>query len=188
MRGKGVTISWPDALMRWRHTRGFGVHSPFAFSFLTDVVRPLPSQYAYYASGKLRELTRQLPKRLRAEYAMLFRLCARQSPRQVCLSANTETNLASALALIVGKKSVHTHMPQNLKKGTLAVCSAIELDRLPALESGVALVIRYLTRKPQVLHQLIPTLPGGWVFEGLDSAIIITDGRQNICTTKILLP
>lgn len=33
---------------RWRHTRGFGVHSPFAYRLVTEVVRP-PRGYAYYA-------------------------------------------------------------------------------------------------------------------------------------------
>lgn len=33
---------------RWRHTRGFGVHSPFAFRLVTEVIRP-PLGYIYYA-------------------------------------------------------------------------------------------------------------------------------------------
>lgn len=33
---------------RWRHTRGFGVHSPFAYRIVKEVVHP-PRGYAYYA-------------------------------------------------------------------------------------------------------------------------------------------
>ena len=33
---------------RWRHSRGFGVHSPFAFRLVTEAIRP-PRRYAYYA-------------------------------------------------------------------------------------------------------------------------------------------
>ena len=33
---------------RWRHTRGFGVHSPFAFRLVTEAIHP-PRGYAYYA-------------------------------------------------------------------------------------------------------------------------------------------
>lgn len=33
--------------LRWRHSRGFGVHSPYAYSFIMDVLRPGP--YRYYS-------------------------------------------------------------------------------------------------------------------------------------------
>jgi len=33
--------------LRWRHSHGYGVHSPFAYNFVKTVVRP-GSQYAYY--------------------------------------------------------------------------------------------------------------------------------------------
>ena len=32
----------------WRHTRGFGVHSPFAFRLVTEAIRPSRG-YAYYS-------------------------------------------------------------------------------------------------------------------------------------------
>lgn len=35
------------AYIRWRHSRGFGVHSPYAYRFVTDVVRP--GDYGYYS-------------------------------------------------------------------------------------------------------------------------------------------
>lgn len=50
------------AYKRWRHGRGFGVHSPFAFRFITEVLN-LPGYYTYYACAgiadvKLRTLFR----------------------------------------------------------------------------------------------------------------------------------
>ena len=35
-------------LKRFRHRRGYGVHSPFAFAFLTDVVYERNAYYAYH--------------------------------------------------------------------------------------------------------------------------------------------
>ena len=34
-------------LCRWRHRRGYGVHSPYAFHFITDVVYESSAHYAY---------------------------------------------------------------------------------------------------------------------------------------------
>lgn len=38
----------PGWWQRLRHKRGFGVHSPFAFRFITEVLNP-PRKYRYYA-------------------------------------------------------------------------------------------------------------------------------------------
>lgn len=35
------------AYLRWRHSRGFGVHSPYAYRFVTDVLHQ--GEYGYYA-------------------------------------------------------------------------------------------------------------------------------------------
>ena len=44
-------------LRRFRHRRGYGVHSPFAFDFITDVVY---ERTAYYKYKDLREREKQL--------------------------------------------------------------------------------------------------------------------------------
>ncbi len=40
------------AFSRRRTALGFGVHSPFAFRFITEVLRP-PRRYGYYAYGRI---------------------------------------------------------------------------------------------------------------------------------------
>ena len=44
MRLLGNPLVW---LMRFRHRCGYGVHSPFAFNFLTGVVYERTPYYAY---------------------------------------------------------------------------------------------------------------------------------------------
>jgi hypothetical protein len=41
-----------DYFIRWRHGRGFGIHSPFAYRFVTEVLK---ERYAYYAYHKIAE-------------------------------------------------------------------------------------------------------------------------------------
>lgn len=59
-------------LRRFRHRRGYGIHSPFAFTFVTDVVYERSAYYAYaplhrrraHAGGRLREKDDRLLLRL----------------------------------------------------------------------------------------------------------------------------
>lgn len=37
--------------VRWRHSKGFGVHSPYAYMFIKEVVRP--GNYGYYAYDRI---------------------------------------------------------------------------------------------------------------------------------------
>lgn len=68
-----------DRLNRWRHSRGFGIHSPFAFRFVTEVLCQQLPYYAYARIGR--------DKRLR----LLFRLIVEFQPERVSiLSAQPE--------------------------------------------------------------------------------------------------
>lgn len=40
--------------LRWRHSRGYGVHSPYGFRFINEVMRP--GDYAYYSYHELETL------------------------------------------------------------------------------------------------------------------------------------
>lgn len=61
-------------LQRARHAHGFGVHSPFAFRFITEVLCP-PRKYGYYIYDVLKQ----------KELRMLFRVVVSQRPATVSL-------------------------------------------------------------------------------------------------------
>jgi len=70
-------------LARFRHRKGYGVHSPFAFRFITDVIY---EQHPYYA---YKELDAQLPFskqfRHRKGLHLLLRLANHLQPRIIVL-------------------------------------------------------------------------------------------------------
>lgn len=70
-------------LARFRHRRGYGVHSPFAFRFITDVIYERCPYYAY------RELDRALPlsmqMRKRRGLHLLLRLANHLQPQTIVL-------------------------------------------------------------------------------------------------------
>lgn len=66
--------------LRWRHGKGFGIHSPFAFDFLRSELRP-PRGYAYYKYDRLPHSDTYGDDTLR----LLFRILLRLRPGRVCI-------------------------------------------------------------------------------------------------------
>lgn len=91
--------------LRFRKRCGYGIHSPFAFGFVTGVVYERGEYYAYSrlplpASGRRRTLRRK-------DLRLLFRIMNFQRPA-VCLLVGTRHGSAEALWLNAG--SCHTHL------------------------------------------------------------------------------
>lgn len=63
---------------RWRHGHGYGVHSPFAYRMVREVLRP-PNSYAYYAENDLPH----------AELRLLYRLLVDLKPETVTIAAES---------------------------------------------------------------------------------------------------
>lgn len=70
-----------DLITRWRHTRGYGVHSPLAFRIVTECVRP-DSRYAYYADSRIEYLYAGDRRRCR-QMRLIVRLIDQLRPEEV---------------------------------------------------------------------------------------------------------
>lgn len=57
------------AYVRWRHSKGYGIHSPFAYRFVTDVLNP--KSYGYYAYWNIDEL---LKGKENSDYRLIHRV------------------------------------------------------------------------------------------------------------------
>lgn len=75
-------LSWPKR--RWR-TLGFGIHSPFAYEFLTTVVC---EKYNYYNYDRLEEIESPIPFKY---LALIFRCICFFKPRHICIIGQSET-------------------------------------------------------------------------------------------------
>lgn len=68
-------------LMRIRHRCGYGVHSPFAFRFITDVIYEKSSYYAYQDCDKLLNWKQRF--RIRRMCHLLFRCVNFVQPQKI---------------------------------------------------------------------------------------------------------
>lgn len=101
------------ALSRYQASKGFGVHSPFAFKFILNV---LDEKYEYYAYNKLQQLRINVIERTRkengykprvisiSEAAAIFRVANYYNP-QLFLSIGSSYGVAAASMLAVSKRS-----------------------------------------------------------------------------------
>lgn len=53
---------WRKAPLRWWRTRGFGIHSPFAFGFVNEIAR---ERYGYYAYPAIDKVCARIDRELR---------------------------------------------------------------------------------------------------------------------------
>lgn len=128
-------------MVRFRKRRGYGIHSPFAFGFVTGVVYEHGYYYAYEHLDRLfREQRSQATLRLK-DYRLLFRLANFQHPRS-CLMLGTADGLLPAF-LRAGSR--HTRYTTAAKTADMVVvqrdaaCDPAALAA--ALEPGAMVVV-----------------------------------------------
>ena len=163
------------SLIRWyklrRHRIGVGVHSPFAYRVVRDVI---------YGKGH---------NNAWRTYEVMFRLIARLAPDGIRLSDSMEPQLE----LLVRMADMRPIMGRGLGgyrdgKRILTVCEALDLRKgLPGnmLRSGNMAVVRNLHDVAGILDTLKETMEGGWIFFDRRMAILVSDRDVPLYETEL---
>lgn len=110
---------------RWRHGRGYGVHSPFAYHLITEVINQPCAYYAY-------EQLRAMPRRREAQdAALLFRLAVHFAPSTVWISPGPARK---ALLHILRLADRNIRTTANPLEANMIIATA---DALPPLEASL---------------------------------------------------
>lgn len=94
---------WLKAPLRWWRTRGFGIHSPFAFCFVSEVLR---ERYAYYAYERIGRLVAERGRDDRLSFSgakTLFRIAARLDCREAVLAGYVNNSAVAGIMSLVRK-------------------------------------------------------------------------------------
>lgn len=95
-----------EYIRRWRHTRGYGVHSPLAFSIVKECIRP-DKRYGFYCDAYLDfEYHEDRSGRRRAR--MIIRLLHLLRPACVWMP-DSDKRIATAIRMIMPKMRLSTH-------------------------------------------------------------------------------
>ena len=117
-------------LRRFRHRRGYGVHSPFAFDFITDVVY---ERSAYYKYKELRIREKQLKREKGSDWLyeppklkrLLFRLVNRAQP--ACM---VDVGVPSAASLYLSAACRKAELTQAATLDDLFLDAGVPVDFL----------------------------------------------------------
>ena len=98
--------SLKDYIRRWRHTRGYGVHSPLAFSIVKECIRP-DKRYGFYCDAYL-DFEYHEDRRGLRRARMIIRLLNLLRPSLVWMP-DSDKRIATAIRMIMPKMRLSTH-------------------------------------------------------------------------------
>lgn len=148
-------------LVRFRHRRGYGIHSPFAFSFVTDVIYERGEYYAYAPLSTIHPGHGERPLLRRRDLRLLFRIANASGAQEVLLAAHDAQRVKQYVAAARPRARFHTAAPDssalrdalhNLRGIHLAYAEAEALDRdtvellLAAAEPNAYIVLHGIHR------------------------------------------
>lgn len=98
--------------VRFRHKRGYGVHSPFMFNLILNVIRDKEKQFTY---PEALEKANLLNQRERKVFRLLSRLIRYLKVQQVvCIGKNADL-LADYLSIVYREANICSDIPESLK-------------------------------------------------------------------------
>lgn len=163
-----------ERIDRFRHTRGYGVHSPLAYRLVKHVVRP-PRDVVYYGEEQLQALPGVFGRRLR-NARVLLRLVAEFQPSFVWVAPKTDELLMEAVRLAGCAVRVFdgAHFPQEAFNSDFIVTEGRGITGKLAsqlLSAGKPMVAFGVPGT--VMAAPHTTLTGGVILEGTDSFIAV---------------
>lgn len=100
-------------VFRFRHKRGYGVHSPFMFHLILNVIRDKEKRFAYPEAW---EKSRALKAREKKEFRLLSRLIRHLQVRQVACLGDCAGALKEYLAQVCGERAILGNVPGGLEQ------------------------------------------------------------------------
>ncbi len=167
-----MTHRLAEAYKRWRHTRGYGVHSPFAYKVVKEVIRP-GRRYAYYGYEDIDcALCRGKGTHARRMARTLLRLAAFLDTDRVFMPNSHDTTLYRTAIRAAGSR-IHVTSAMQEAENCGLICSTADYIPLERLVSLLRLPGRTLA-----LHDA----PAGWagiLFDSIGEGLMF-HGRKNV--------
>lgn len=149
-----------DRYIRWRHSRGFGIHSPSAYRLIREVLCP-SSRYGYYSYASLEGYVNR--DWLLRDLRLLCRLLVDFHPDKVY--AGRESRLVPLVKELLPAAEI-------TRDAQSADFALIDSAPLPSSSTGITTI--FIHGNPSgVLPALTAGMTGGHVFVSLRNALVV---------------
>lgn len=167
-----------EAYKRWRHTRGYGVHSPYAYMIVKEILKT-PKGAQYYGEGEIEQtIVKSSDRRWRKTAKFLLRLAARLDVGSTFIDAGLAKHktLTTALRLANSRMSVTSEV-QLIGNSRLLITNGetVSMEQLTDL----------LERPGRIILML--NAPAGWdkkLFEALDEGVMLHDKKSFLIISR----
>lgn len=172
-------MRWWHNLTRWRSNHGYGVHSPFAFRFITTVVRPGP--YAYYAYPRLDAAA----GKDRYQARLLFRILCYFNAPHIIMAGNNPDWVNEAVRLADSRTQIHDIAPGQsaeiswTRQPLFIVGAGSETLKQPilklilsAIDSGMTAIVRDLPQNAGIIDIISASMKHGMIFYDYHTAVV----------------
>lgn len=173
-----------------RHRKGFGVHSPFAFSFITDCVG-YPGHY--YADTELADACDGFSRKVRRQSRLVFRIVARMAPESAVLYPEVPVPFVVATMLADSRLRPGSELPATVESHTFmaATCEELterrgEIARLLRVKDNILLLSGTAGHR-RLVAETFEALQGGWAFLDTDTAIFISSDHTSPVSLRVKL-
>lgn len=178
-------------ITRWRHHKGFGVHSPFAFSLIADIAGKPGS---YYGDDRLREQIGNRHGTMRRQAWLLHRLIARIDPTAVIIPKEMPEAFTIAATIARTDRAPISEIPKPMPRDFMIVASPDYLREnadkvIEALShSGNTLVVFGRRRiADDLLVRMRKSMPGGWALIDSKTAVLISSTQSHYMEYQVRL-
>lgn len=172
--------------LRWRRSRGYGIHSPLAFRLVQRVIRPSRT-VRYYGYDRLEELAREseASSKMLKRAKLLLRFTAEIQPAYVWVSPKLPDLLMEAIRLAGGVIRIYdaASYPGELDRADLVVLYNHKLQgrELEKVLTGLKPMIAF-NQRPAFIDRVGSALKNHIMLEGVESLIIA--GNQGVTPVK----
>lgn len=173
--------------IRWRHARGFGVHSPFAFRIVQEVLTNPYGFYAFHDIDITLEKERH-PRPLQRKARMILRLANLIRPENVYLQPHIHPAFGTAIRAAVPR----AHISRKINDATTAdfIVTSEDYTDNPSLHKAINSVgktVVLLNQPKQSILSLRKDFKIGLILYDLRDAIVFPRQSMNRIEYSIIL-
>ena len=155
--GRSLNPKWWQLL---RHRRGFGIHSPFAYRFITEVLNPRRG-YAYYSEDNERHRDRRFMARLTSFLGGNVSVYYGPHTEALCIAGVASTSVSEAALIVLDlRETCPAGVAERISRGDVAVfCLHHNADRISPLLGAMSCGMSFRNRRSRAVLIVDPKLP-----------------------------